>query len=133
MATLKEVLDTALPSNLPDAFRTLAIGTLLKSLVEPTQITETVTVTDHVGTLAHSAMFVQAVEATTGTYTGPVVIGTKDTTPVAAGVGIPPVVAYDPAAGAITFAAADAVTECKVQYVTGYSYGDALDATVTFA
>lgn len=132
MAALKDVLDLAHPSNLPDACRTLSLGSFLKALVAPAQIVETVTVTSHVGTLAHPAMYAQAVQATAGTYTGPVVIGTKDTTPVAAGVGIPPVCSYDQVAGTVTFAAADGVTACKVQYLTAYTYNDALDAEVEF-
>lgn len=40
--TLKEMLDLAHPGNLSDGFRALAIGSLLKSLVAPTQTAETV-------------------------------------------------------------------------------------------
>lgn len=126
--TFKDLIDAARPYNIADAFRKLGLGTFLAGLSGATQTVETLTVTSHVATLTYPAQFVQGVTATAGTKTGAAIVGGKDATATAQGVGIPAIVKYDHTAGTITFHADDAVTECKVQYLTHATVDAMIDA-----
>jgi len=105
---VKDGLDRGNLNDLGDLARKAALGTMLSNLCTP--ITETaIAVNADVGTLAYLPSSVDAVYSTAGS--------TKRHDMIPAGV-VPGAgeVAVDFAAGTLTFAAADAVTECTCVY-----------------
>lgn len=114
MATVQQALDIAQPNDIPDMLRKVSVGTILAGMLVPATDTNARTVTAHVCVLTTAGM-VLAVTVTAGGVTGnfsPIAAGmTPATTQVA--------VSYSAEGVAtLTFAAADAVTACKVQKTT---------------
>lgn len=117
--TVRDGLDRAQPAEVPDLLHAIGFGSLLHALVNPR--VETITVTDNVGTLEDKAIVIQAVYATDGTTTGPMVVIPADLTPTTGQV------AFD-GQKTLTFAADDGVEQAKVVYVKRPEDADVLDA-----
>jgi len=124
--TFKDLLDAARPHNIADAFRKLGLGTFLSGLANNPQMIETIAVSAHTCELTYPAQFLQSVIISAGSNTGPCLI-TGSAGTVASKAGGFSVVKFD-GDTTLTFHATDAVTECKVQYLTGATLDASLDA-----
>jgi len=114
MATVQEALDISNPNDIPDMLRKVRLGTILAGMLVPVTDANARTVTADVCVLT-TAGTVLAVTATAGGTTGNFRLVASGMTPATTQVAV----SYSAEGIAtLTFAAADAVTACKVQKTT---------------
>jgi hypothetical protein len=106
--TVSQGLDRGAPVDVADLIKKVTLGTMLSNLCTP--ITETVAVSSHVGTLAYLPSSIECVYVTAGTVSGMFDIIPSGVSPAEGEVAV------NYATGALTFKAADAVTEASVVY-----------------